>query len=1366
MYLYGCEDERRAVIRLAVGRDGNGMHAFSLLECLITTMNDNQKIINDKKIPTKAVIDLTGGLQRKQPKRKRTPIEGEKSEPVVDMTAGLRLKPAAKKKALVEGERYDEMAPVNIHPLWESLFKKYSIEKDPEYQLVCFEDDSGMEDWLRVISRDTGLVVCPSNGGGKVPKAPVLIEFEDLCYSLTVPFVRVPDTVFAPFVKANKDNLGKIDASRLLAICLRKVRQVDSYELERVQNIALADILRTFSVTPPALTKVIKAIRAVDSKPPSAEVINDYNDDQQSPLVIGTDNVRNLVMQNRPHVVLALRPKRTPKNPLVPILRQCVNRDIPIVLYRKQKFFMRLLELESEEIVACIIDGAPKYADVIQMLLNDLKEETTKKKQQRQIDRSNLSNPRSGEQTVPVQKSTTQTEDAIITEKDSDIMGPPLPGIIQPSSTSTARENDSVRGRSDTMTRTNEDGSSAGLSEVDIEALRLEERIYLLEAMLKNISGRRKTLQKEQEMAVAELREKENRVVRLVGKKKELTLAVGRKRKLQQQMTKLLAKTEQRLQVLTTSVDLSLDELAEFVGSESTASVVRHTNKTPSYSSSSSVQEARHSTVQHRPGHTLHLAGATLDRLKTLWMSKRDPSFRLANFGSVLSSKDKIKAFLRISAMETLAVDKVTNGWRWRRESMWNTCLDARLMITEPWNIDDISGRHQTSEKSERTRNDRIDPYIPLCPYEISGECQDEFCAYQHLQPRSLGRVLPREFLPLPHLLLSLVDEVEEDAQQPDVKSIQREPSKKRPATKSGTRALGDSEEDFILLPEVVLNSSDTAASGFDDYALLPVLEKYSVATKTEKTWLSRKQMEKTTKDNVSFKKLLESGDFYLDEQQEAIFVELEPAKFPDEVLLFLVRLTKLVRLSIHTGRFDVSQAVLTFASDWSEKLEKESTSLGENAAKVSCLIVRILSALERKAFSLETEPTDSVFYVAYRTQEHLAIICCFLEYMLPRIGDESSVTLLRTFTELESAIANIGQIEGDRPLDRISSYFSPLPVKEDARHNMEVNDFLPDYISYMARARQLRKDVLAIKSPSKIVADVIKPSLRWFEHFVERCLLLGQDTKDALLKGVMLISQLMMGAIEAGAMQLKNDSQIEVVRNQILDVWVTVDKLMFSIQKSCAFFPSLEFLLSPIVAANVALGTTLQAYDRVIVRLEKILGGYVPSPLSIISEILWSQLLQLEASLPKRTERVVSTKGVYQLPFDIEELHELLALLITSYGVRPNHVVLANDWNLTSSLMDEPSEDYAKLLQSIHERLVEDNLPPIEFHVSDRKLLNQESRGSSIGVVAPIPHSLLVIGTSISKLVLTRTSLKLLPDQFGVYFSCLEVSYIDSSVG
>ncbi len=165
-----------------------------------------------------------------------------------------------------------------------------------------------------------------------------------------------------------------------------------------------------------------------------------------------------------------------------------------------------------------------------------------------------------------------------------------------------------------------------------------------------------------------------------------------------------------------------------------------------------------------------------------------------------------------------------------------------------------------------------------------------------------------------------------------------------------------------------------------------------------------------------------------------------------------------------------------------------------------------------------------------------------------------------------------------------------------------------------------------------------------------------------------------------------------------------------------------------------------------------------MPSPLSIVSEILWSQLLQLEASLPKPADRIVALKGVYQLPLDVAELHELLALLVTNYGVRPHHVVLANDWNLTSALIDEPSEETGLMFQSIHERLVEDNLPPMDFKISDRKLVSQGSRGPCSGVMSPIPHSLLVIGTSINKLSLTRTGLKLLPDQFGIYFSRLEV--------
>ncbi len=1117
----------------------------------------SQKKINQtpqKLTPSKKGKKLSKG-EKKQMSQKASP--GVKVNKTPQKIPALQN---ANKTAQTVQRNYEEVTPANVHPLWVALLKKYLAEEAPEYQLVCFDDrdSDAMDDWLRLILIDTELVVCRKSTGSKSEQSFLLAHIETLCRSHTVPLVSAPPNVFNPFVEENLDKLGKKNASRVLVICLKKVRKADTYKLEGIQNIVLADVLRTRAVTPPALPTIIKTIHALGPTPLSANANHDSSGDSQSALVVGIDKVRELVTQGRPRLVLALRPQRVAKNPVIPILRDCVKKEIPFVLYRKAPSFTKFLEAQPGEIAACIIDGHPRYAQVVQALIDDLKKVTMSGQTQRQIDESDTRSSILTQENLSNSKSMAEVQDdAVVEEKAVHASDSNIPEKI--SIPEIASEVGSPSGRSQSVAHTNEDASIVGLLESEVDALRLEERIFLLEAMLKNIADRRKLLQQEQDTAVADLREKEDRVVRLVAKKKELFLTLGRKRKLQQQMTKLLAKAEQRLQMLSTTDEISLDDLVELAGSESTASLNRDTDKTFSYSSSSSVQEAQNTINQHRSGHTLHLADIALDRLRALWLSKRDPIFRLATFGSVLFTKEKIKTFLHINAMETLAVDKAANGWRWRRESMWNTCLDVRLIISDIWRSETRpANSDRISNSSLKPFSDRVDPYIPICPYEISGECQDEYCAYQHLQPRSFGRVLPREFLPLPHLLLSLVEEAEDELQLPAIPNFQ-EKHRKGPAAKSPT-PLADKtfEEDFILLPELGLSSSD-ANSGFEDYALLPVLETYNVINKADKSWLSRKQMEQTTKDNVSFKKLLEGGNFYLEEQQESIFIELERVKTPIEVLLFLVRLTKVVRLCIHAGRFDVSRAILDFSSEWSENLEKERPSLEESTVGFSSMIVRILNVLEQRAFALETEPGDSVFQIAYRTQEHLAVVSCLLEFVMPRIGDESIAAVLRTLTALEREVTHIDEIDCDQPQDRLPIYFYPVAMENDARQSVSLEEYLPQFIRHMAKTRQLRRDVLKIRPPSKLVADAVKPSLRWFEQFVERSLRLGQHTKDVLLMGVMLISQLVMGTIEAVAIELKMDSQIENVRNQILDVWVAIDKLLFSIQKSCSFFPSLE---------------------------------------------------------------------------------------------------------------------------------------------------------------------------------------------------------------
>jgi Putative zinc-finger domain len=71
--------------------------------------------------------------------------------------------------------------------------------------------------------------------------------------------------------------------------------------------------------------------------------------------------------------------------------------------------------------------------------------------------------------------------------------------------------------------------------------------------------------------------------------------------------------------------------------------------------------------------------------------------------------------------------------------------------------------QHEQNEKdrsssSSSSSRSIIDPNVPLCPYELGGECSDPYCSYQHLLPRGPGgtwaKILPRELLPLPPLVL------------------------------------------------------------------------------------------------------------------------------------------------------------------------------------------------------------------------------------------------------------------------------------------------------------------------------------------------------------------------------------------------------------------------------------------------------------------------------------------------------------------------------------------------------------------------------------------------------------------------------------
>jgi hypothetical protein len=98
--------------------------------------------------------------------------------------------------------------------------------------------------------------------------------------------------------------------------------------------------------------------------------------------------------------------------------------------------------------------------------------------------------------------------------------------------------------------------------------------------------------------------------------------------------------------------------------------------------------------------------------------------FVSGNFLVGLTSEHRIRSFLDITAREILYLDSLDSTGRHRRESMWNTFLDARMMIDPELasrtaatkcmvELPDIA---QSPNVKPYTKKAALDPNLPLCP--------------------------------------------------------------------------------------------------------------------------------------------------------------------------------------------------------------------------------------------------------------------------------------------------------------------------------------------------------------------------------------------------------------------------------------------------------------------------------------------------------------------------------------------------------------------------------------------------------------------------------------------------------------------------
>jgi len=279
------------------------------------------------------------------------------------------------------------------------------------------------------------------------------------------------------------------------------------------------------------------------------------------------------------------------------------------------------------------------------------------------------------------------------------------------------------------------------------DVISLEEELKMHEATLQNLVRRQQALNVEEAR-----RQQQAHVERLRAlKTRRETLEETRQKHLglQREIAEALAKSQERLARVLAAAPQEEDDPNSVTEEDVDEAVVLEVIKEEQTDNTES--DDRVETVVPN----LHLNEDVMANfLKTHGESG------LAVFLTCLNSADLIQRIMNVTALETLALDQSQPEGNHRQESLWRTCLDFLCTAGKVASGDVSSPPAEESDEASTTETDQngdaaIDPNVALCPYELTGECADPFCPYQHIKPRTTSaQILAREKLPLPTLKL------------------------------------------------------------------------------------------------------------------------------------------------------------------------------------------------------------------------------------------------------------------------------------------------------------------------------------------------------------------------------------------------------------------------------------------------------------------------------------------------------------------------------------------------------------------------------------------------------------------------------------
>ena len=956
-----------------------------------------------------------------------------------------------------------------------------------------------------------------------------------------------------------------------------------------------------------------------------------------------------------------------------------------------------------------------------------------------------------------------------------------------------------------------------------LDRLRLEERLSVLEAAVHGLAERKQSLERELEVADAERLSLAQLTGPLETQVVQLQSTRQRQSSLLETLSRSLAKSRQALTRLETS-NLTVEEIVELAqeqhgmerdvdagvhdagvdASPALAAPVSSSSDTDSDADTERTVTAPgsefslydNSSIQALPlpAQSLLVEGRvggeparirpflTQVILKDFWKS-RDVGRAIMGFLPCLSSKDEVQKILNVCCREMLTLDsQLFPNPIHRRLALKHTCLDAGLLSVEKSITmkDEANEVHPSSTAPSVTQTlPTVNPDVALCPFELSGVCADFFCPYQHLQQRPNGCVLAREFLPLPSV---------KDSKRAAVRRLERPDHQAPRADVSSHGNPNDqvaSNADYLALPDAADgNSSDEGDSSSDTTA-----DNKDGDPVRWNWWSSQTNRVDAVSDadRLAFDEVLRSFGWVLTSDE----LTTETPRSLVQGCLFFGRVVESFRLAIHAGRFDTALTIVSFSEIVLRSWGNPSSRIVPIFAELCRKVQSILQAVHPYSFAFDYATEKNMFRIAAESQQVLGLASFILRHLYEFVDANADATdlcaesdadatdlcaesvtthlqlvekwLSIALLQLRSKTGKIGPHEAEMALawsvdgtvamnDRSSA--PTIEVNRSTSIEQLLEDSRFDFLSCFESEK--------LSSADKVLAawDRIKDSLDGTAA--------SKDMDRVTFRGVCQVVNSCLRALEAAVFSdVDGIPERRASRHQteLHLLLVTINKVLSGIRGAVSFSPSHEYIMAPVVAAYIAALCGIQMYSKAQQVLKQHLGTSSDrTSYMTLSELLWSQQIQLQMTLPSLSAPdVVRRDLVFQLSTDVSEGNETIATILGSLGVYPHHVVLPGDWNLVRhnwSGQCFPEQRLKSFYRTCRD-LVLSLYHPLSLSVSmaNRPFCLRHFHPDVAGVASPLPCSLLVTGSCMVTLDLTSCGLRVLSPHFGHYFPSLEVT-------